>query len=490
MISKTRRAGHRSASASACDTIRNYRAEHADGGDHGPLRRPHTPQEIYNQSKLVTGGWPRRVGPCLFVDDAIHGVRTFDRNATASAFGWMRANAKVSWSPGEGLVTQQEYIAELSRTADCYDAIEDVPHHPPVKGIYYTRKSDESIASAGNGALEHLLDQFRPTTPADRQLLKAMVITTVWGGPCGARPMFLIDSPDGPGAGKSKAAELPARIVGGFIPVSARESRSDIALRLLSPVGMKKRVVLADNVKETGWSAPEIEAFVTASEIAGKRMYVGEAQRPNLLTWIVTSNGLTLCEDLAQRFVTISVRKGNNNGPWLTETERFIDEHRGEILADIIAALKAPAASLSSHSRWATWEREVLCRLPDPEQLQGVILERQSVSNSDHDEGDNIEEFFADKLRAFGYDPDKESVRVPNKTAAAWYVEATGDSTTRVTAATSALARKASAGHIKRLRKDLGRQHGRGFIWSGVDAAVACPIRNDLKVKLKDQETR
>src|SRR5207247_1037554 len=74
----------------------------------------------------------------------------------------------------------------------------------------------------------------------------------------------------------------------------------------------------------------ELEAMITSPVISGKQMYVGEGQRPNLLTWYITLNGVNMATDMAQRSVIIKVVRGRNSGRWWEHTLRFIDEHREE----------------------------------------------------------------------------------------------------------------------------------------------------------------
>ena len=55
-------------------------------------------------------------------------------------------------------------------------------------------------------------------------------------------------------------------------------------------------------------------SFVYRNKV--KKMYIGEAQRPNTLTWFVTLNGAYLSKDLAQRCVLIRLDRPTFTGNW------------------------------------------------------------------------------------------------------------------------------------------------------------------------------
>jgi hypothetical protein len=161
--------------------------------------------------------------------------------------------------------------------------------------------------------------------------------------------------------------------------LSTGERMEDLKTRMLTPGARTKRVALLDNVKSLRLSWAELESLITNPVISGRQLYVGEGQRPNLLTWFLTLNGVSMATDMAQRSVIIKVVRGKNDGPWWEQVRQFIDQHRTEIIGDLIAALRAQPFPLADYSRWATWEQGVLCRLPEPGDAQRIILERQGA---------------------------------------------------------------------------------------------------------------
>jgi hypothetical protein len=448
---------------------------------------PKSMTEIIEDIHHLTGKWPRRVDSMLFVDDPEHGLNYFDRRGTASLFGWLRRQVAVDWHKGPKYVAQAELFAEIERTADRYDAVEELPHEPTIAGIYYRGK----MPAPGNGDhLRWLIDRFRPETTIDADLIQAAFLTAFWGGAPGRRPAFVITSDHGRGVGKSTVAEMISRLCRGCVDVSAGEDIQTIKTRLLTPSERTKRVATIDNLKTLKFSWAELEALITAPTISGRQLYVGEGQRPNLLTWVITLNGVALATDMAQRSVIIKLVRGENAGSWHDETTAYIDRHREAIIGDIIAALRGERYELTQYSRWATWERDVLCRLPEPDEAQRVILERQAASNCDLEEGEIIEQHFGEQLQHLGYDPATIAVRIPVSTAAAWYGKAVGEPT-RTPTASKRMHQMASEGQLKRLSPDKSRAHGRGFIWTGPNADVfTARIENDLPSRIKDYLNR
>ena len=110
-------------------------------------------------------------------------------------------------------------------------------------------------------------------------------MTPFWGGPAGKRPIIVITSDAGRGVGKSTIPEIISYVCGGHIDVSTGADIEQIKTRMLTPTARTKRMAVIDNVKSLRLSWAEFEAIVTSPVISGKQLYVGEGQRPNLLTW-------------------------------------------------------------------------------------------------------------------------------------------------------------------------------------------------------------
>lgn len=430
-----------------------------------------------------TKDWPRRVGNSLFIHDDQHGIAFLE--SPAALFGWLQTRVgKVSWHGGPAFVKHGELFAECQRTSTAYASVENLPHEPMLSEHYYACEDVEP----GNGChLGWLLDRFHPETLADRDLIQAAFATPLWGGAPGCRPAFVITSDDGRGAGKTTVAEMIGELYGGILQFSANEDIGKIKTRLLTPSALTRRVALLDNVKSHRFSWADLEAMITASSINGHRMFAGDATRPNTLTWFITLNGASLSTDMAQRSVIIKVKRPNRSATWKEQTESYIREHRTEILGDIIAMLRSHAFPLAAPTRWSSWERDILQRVPEPGEAQKVIMERQEVVDADGEEATSVEDYFAEQLRWLEYRTDTDRVFIPSAVAARWYGSATNQRNMGTIAAGRAMNQMATEGRFKRLSVP-GRSYGRGLLWAG-DDSLGSHIAIDLSERLRNKQS-
>lgn len=471
--------------------IRNYREEvvsadpnNPDGKEHREII-PLTIQVIINRIQEATNNWPRQVSGALFIHEngspLVHWLEK-----SSALFGWLNSRTGlIHWkNNGEkttGLATQEEVFAELRRVSTRYEAIEAYPHYPPLDGRYYLCGT---IAPGKGDKLRQLVSMFAPATDADSDLILAMILSLFWGGPCGATPCFMITSDDGRGAGKTTFAELLSDLVGGYIAVSVNEDITKLKERLLSPDALTKRMALIDNMKSLKFSWGELEGLLTAKTISGRRMYVGEFQRPNNVVWAITLNGPSLSEDMAQRCVVIKLAKQEYRPTWREDVQKFIDENRAEIIADAIGILREGGDGLKHFSRWAAWERDVLSCVAEPGEAQKVIVERQGETNVDNDEAEIIEEHFADRLAELNYDPEISIVRIPRSIAAEWYIAATNDR--QLTAKISRnIGQFIKEKKLKRLQDDPSHNHGRCWLWFGSAADPTDTPSNDIESRIE-----
>ncbi len=442
---------------------------------------PKSLAEILGNIQQITGGWPRRVGATLFIDDPAHGLGHFTK--IDQLFGWLSSTAAVEWYKSTGCVSRGEVFAELQRTAQAYRAIEAFPHFPPFADHYYRHPQ---IKLGGGEYLRALLDRFAPATPIDRDLIQAMFASAVWGGDGGSRPAFVVASDDGRGVGKTTLVEAVGQLMGGMFAISKDDRAGDIAKRLLTPEAATKRVVGFDNVKQNKLSWGELEAFITAREISGHQMYSGERTRPNTLLWCITLNGPALSKDMAQRSVIIKLAKPTHTGDWEDGLRDFIETHRWRIMGDLAAFLNGPAEPLAKHTRWGKWERDILARLPEPTEAQTVIAERQAAVDVDDEESRIIEDAFRQELERLGYDPDSDAVHIPNVIAREWYVKATGIQTS-TTGAMRAINQAATEGTLHGLKLNPSRTHGRGVLWA---MAGFTAVAYDLEQRIREHSWR
>ncbi len=475
-------AAHVNREKTSGDDISNVMIVDQDGDK--PTVTPRPMSEVLATIRKRSGNWPRRVDNALFVDE-VGTIRWLNR--PAALFGWLADRfGIIDWRRSSGCVSKDETYAEMQGTSPKYAGIETLPHEPLLPSHYYTC---ENIPPGDGSTLARLLDFFTPATPIDRQLTIALAATLGWGGPPGARPAGLITSQTGRGKGKTQLAQKLSRLWGGSLDISSTEEIAVIKQRLLSPEAVSIRVALLDNVKTTRFSWAELEALITRDVISGKRMYVGDATRPNYLTWLITLNGASLSTDMAQRVVEVRLADPEYRDTWEAEVTAFIDANRMAIIGDLISFLRRPPKRLQRCSRWAMWECEVLARLDNPDECLDVILERRGQVDVEQEEGGIIEDFFAGKLKWLGYDIETQDVFIGNAIATRWYNEATNDrrKTTGVTRALKQLYDEGRIGRILPCRSvDLAR--ARGFRWIGDHCDSMVTMRMDLGHRLAEKD--
>lgn len=463
----------------------NYSMEEAEQGDaEGKEKKD---KVIAKPLKLIlsdciykTKGWPKRVGNQLFSVRDYQPLYLENNHSLMAYLGYTVPRRElapkahpIDWRSGSDLVTQPQFFAAMQQYAECYQAIECHPHEPLLPSHYYVHPP---VTGGDGSALFGLLRRFSPATQEDGDLILAFLLTLVSGIPYGQRPAWLITAADqdekaGRGVGKTTLVRIASMLVGDTISYSAQETLPEFVKRLLSPEGRDKRVVLIDNIKSHKFSSADLESLITCQTISGRQLYVGEGRRPNTLIWCLTINGASLSKDLAQRVVTIQLRRPSYRGNWEAETLNYVQSHRHAILGDLVARLKVSVPALCNVSRWGHWEQAVLARLHDPQRLQEVIRERQATIDDDEEDKDIILEAIHQRLRAHGLIPDQSCVLITSKDMAQIINEALNEQfpVNRASSFVKTLG-------IPELRKS-DRGCARGWIWCGREATLGTPQR-------------
>lgn len=324
-----------------------------------------------------TGGWPKRCGNLVFaVDD--NEVRWLTTPAELAA--WLGTIAHVDFRRGPDLITMEVLFAHFRATAEAFDSVETLPHEPTIPRAFYLWEPPNGYVPTGE-YLDKLCSFFENTeTPEDAVLLRAMFCTPAWGGMPGTRPAFCIMSADR-GAGKSTVSDAVALLYGGAVEVEPTGNQDRLVQRLLAPAALTRRIVRLDNAKGLV-GGPLLEAQITAREISGHRLHVGESTRINTLTWIVTGNSPQLSRDMAERAFILRLSKPQPTPGWREQVFAFIEEHSDGVLADIVQVLRGPALSTAG-DRWQGWIDGVLSRLTAD--VAGVVCLNQSRRDA-HDE--------------------------------------------------------------------------------------------------------
>jgi hypothetical protein len=482
---KARRAKGRGTGADEKERLSNaiFQTETDEDGEEKTVAVPRPMSELVTLIHQHTAGELRRIERAIFAHAAGKPIDWLD--STSGLFGYIQTRAGiVEWKGGPGFATKEETYCELQRQTPSYAAVETLPHWPPIRGHYYT----VPIPSPGDGrTLMALIDKHCPETDLDRELSFAIYATGAWGGPPGTRPAFLVTASTGRGKGKTRYCQNFARTFGGYLDISPQEDIGTIKQRLLSPEAAQKRVATLDNLKTARFSWAEFENLITADTINGKRLYIGDASRPNLITWTITLNGASLSTDMAQRVVEIRLREPTYSETWEEEVTAFIDAKREQIIADCIGFLQRPAKPMKRHSRWATWEAQVLSKVDHPDDCLSLILDRRGAVDVEQEESEILEDYFAYKLTWLGYDPERDDVFIPNDMAARWYNEATGEQR-KVTGVTRALKQLRDEHRTHRIvYSRSGDRTARGFRWVGEHADAIDVTHYDIRARLAEK---
>jgi hypothetical protein len=397
--------------------------EYIDGETTRRVRRGRGGEELVDELVAFTGGWPRRMGGVLFAIDR-HGRIWWIENQSG-LFAWIDWQYRFDggrgydWACGQDCLNHKVFLSACQTHCENWKQVELYPHEPSIPNHYYHHPE----ITAGDGKhLNQLVDFFSPASEIDGDLIRLLFLSLCWGGPPGKRPLFMIESSSdskggGRGAGKTTLATMAASLVGGFISISPDEPINEINSRLLSPRGLECRVGLIDNLKSLRFSSSSLERLVTSDVISGKQMYVGESRRPNTLQWIITSNMPSLSKDLAQRSVIVRVTTPVYDPDWQDKVRNYIEEHRWQIIGDIVAELRSEGNLPEGYqfSRWSEWETQVMSKAPEPGSLAVEIFARQATVDDDRETGEEIADEIRELLERFGFNPDKDAVLIPSE---------------------------------------------------------------------------
>lgn len=448
--------------------LSNFNTEKEIDRDGKEIQRrvPMRMNEIRSSLESIAPGWPKSANGRLFIqgDD----YQKIELKKVSSLFAWIHGETGVEWANGENLVTKEEFFEFLEiRTEPC-EAVESLPHEPPMPGHVYMHRPLPKPA----GKLDGLLNFFSPETAIDRELIKAFLLTCFWGGPLGKRPAFMATGPDndeeqGRGVGKTTLFDMiSTHLVGSFFNVSVREDMPDILRRLLSG-SAAGRVGRIDNLKVLKFSWADFEGLLTSEKINGHAMYVGNQSIPNTLVWTITVNGASLSKDMAQRTVCIKLARPTYQPTWGMEVAEYIKENRWEIIAELISILKKDQPAIEAKTRWSEWEQQVLAHVSAPAACIAEIVARQQQMDEGQADHNTVKDFFEGKLLELGYPPEESHVFLTSRTIAEWVSEATRKhyDTSQATAFVKGLGIQELEYHPTQRKVD-GAPH-RGWVWKG-----------------------
>lgn len=336
--------------------------------------------------KLVHPIKLRRIGGevlALDDDNATSPVHRF-RNDTG-LFGWLAAqHVAVNWATrSAGCLPRADFYAALAVMIPEIVGVRDLPHVPPIPGVYYVGCGD--FGRKYSGALDELVSFWLPHTEHDRSLMKAAFCTPFWGGRPGGRPAISIESDgrdNGRGVGKSQLLYAIAKVAGGHIDCRLTEDMDQIKKRLLTE-GVRSNVVAFDNCKAAKVSSGDLEGLITAPMISGWRLFTGNAAVPNHLTYVFSMNDANFSADMSSRSVRIILSRSAVEGTWEARLDELIEKRRMDIIGDCIWLLKQDEKSFPTYIRFSSWQKGVLSKIDDSANIAEVLTSRQVAVDAD-----------------------------------------------------------------------------------------------------------
>lgn len=402
-----------------------------------PEKRPRTVRELMADLRNRFLGFPARVGSTLFDHDRDRDeIREIDNQS--ALFAWIGEKSKhpVNWTRIEGSVSQRELYEAVLANARYYESISGVPSWPIRDDVYYTHgKMPDPDPEAFY--FREFCDFFLPATSEDAALIRVLVASVLFHHRDDDRPLWIIESTAGQGSGKSIMIQKIAQLYGGDdlesgspIDVAAKALQNEtqqerLYKRVLSRGGRAKRILLIDNV--TGhFVCPELASMITMRTISGMAPYGrGEENRPNDLTYVVTSNSATFDTDLAERAMFLFLKKPPNDPTWSKDVSAFISENRLQIIADIIGMIKqGPGFDYTPVTRFAGWEHQIMVPMIGTESMYERVwkknLDRRAAADSEKNEAEDIRERILEGLRELNINPETTAVWLHSEAVTLW----------------------------------------------------------------------
>ena len=374
-------------------------------------------------------------------------------------------------------VTWATVQATLEKAAPRYEAVESLPHHEAVDGILYLRDPESWTAptSPGTPLLDEFCSRLKGETPYDDMLLRSLLLTQFWGGRKGGRPLFIVTSRYGRGAGKTSVAQAIAFVTGGANLVENVKNEREVSTALGS---RRERMILLDNLKDT-LDSGTIESWVTAPEITSRALYSNPTTQPGTLTWVITTNSADVSTDFAQRAVIIKLGKPDLAFDFMAWAREFVDEHREGLIAECLSVLRGEdmvTLSDAACDRWQSWQRGVMSKVTDdPDTLAGVIAERRGAVDGEAELASTLAHRLRVRLTLAGHDPDTACVIIPTDTLREVWKDLSGNrhvSHRKMWTQVKPLLLSAPLAGCEQGRTRLTR----GLIWRGAHADVDDPV--------------
>lgn len=378
-------------------------------------------KEMLAELNVRLMGFPKRVGSVMFDRDRKTGeIRNIISPTDLIAWIGEKTKHNVRMGKIEGAISAEQLYSSVYANCQKYSMISGVPHFPVRNDVYYTHGTlPEPTKDAYY--FNKFCSFFCPAAYVDSLLLKIAIVSPLFYDEAVSKPLFVIDSIEGAGVGKSKFVDMICQLYGDpfnpetFSPIDiqpealANENNIErVFKRVLSSTARQKRIIRIDNA--TGFFKSDvISTICTSSYISGMSPYArGEEARANDLSIFITSNQAHLSSDFVSRGFLINLRRPTGRDrDWEYQIKEFLKAHQYNIIADIIGLLSSPKKLSIDHymldSRFKAWEDRVMIPVLAHEDEYKLIWEatreRRKEADGELFESEIIKETLEDKIR-------------------------------------------------------------------------------------------
>lgn len=283
----------------------------------------------------------------------------------------MQCEYAISWSTFYYAITQ----SILKR----YEKVSAFECYPPEETDFILYPG---IEPEDNDAIDRFIDFFNPESEYYRCLIKAMIVTPLWNGASGSKPCFIIAGPDGlPKTiqiGKSTLAKLVQLIFHSYCDLNVESSVDRFINSVVQNV--HKPIYRIDNLKKMDhWSL--LERFLTAPNLQGHRMHLGDLTVPNKKTWIMTANLPRLTPDMITRGRVIRLKVPIPGNTFVEQNvTMWIKQHRKSLIANVLYYLQRSIPERTIESRYGAWETQVLHKVLDEKVVTSFAADQKSLA--------------------------------------------------------------------------------------------------------------
>lgn len=403
------------------------------GGRKKTVKQPRQINKIIEDVNRRFLGFPRKVGEKMFDHDRdSRRIVYIDRPTVFFAWVQRKSGQTVEWSREEGCVSKEEMFEGVFAAARRYEAISHVPDWPRRDDVYYAY-SEVPKPDPDHKYFERLVDFFSPADDKYRVLLKSMITAPLFYIRGVPRPLWIVDSVDGAGSGKTKMVEAISELYGAA-PISTNENEikkqyTELVKRVVSSAGRQSRILLLDNVTGS-FTCPELADMATKTDISGRPAYgSGEEVRPNNLVYVITANSANVDNDIASRAYYVYVKRPVYSVNWLRNLFGYIHEYRLHIFADMIDILEHNTPfDLPPVTRCPEFETMILqahCRDTDEySDVIKLITQDKAETNLEEERAKQIEEIIRYHLieiqTAPRINPDRDCVFIRTEIVEGW----------------------------------------------------------------------